>query len=133
MRHDFFFCLFRASLLFFSFFFNDTATTEIYTLSLHDALPTSSPTFVNVTMPVTWLPDFGSSCAAAFVTSCACAREPMAQKIAMQRIVFMSQTYRPSLQKKTLNRAGVARFRRRRQPGGRAKRASGSDARSHGP
>ena len=25
--------------LFFSFFFNDTATTEIYTLSLHDALP----------------------------------------------------------------------------------------------
>src|ERR1039458_6571103 len=28
----FFFC-------FFFFFFNDTATTEIYTLSLHDALP----------------------------------------------------------------------------------------------
>jgi len=27
----FFFCFF--------FFFNDTATTEIYTLSLHDALP----------------------------------------------------------------------------------------------
>src|SRR6266404_6569441 len=26
-----------------SFFFNDTATTEIYTLSLHDALPISSP------------------------------------------------------------------------------------------
>src|SRR6266540_7123769 len=26
----------------FFFFFNDTATTEIYTLSLHDALPTSS-------------------------------------------------------------------------------------------
>src|SRR5438105_14475996 len=25
--------------LFFLFFFNDTATTEIYTLSLHDALP----------------------------------------------------------------------------------------------
>src|SRR5260221_8010318 len=30
---QFFFCLF--------FFFNDTATTEIYTLSLHDALPIS--------------------------------------------------------------------------------------------
>src|SRR5215469_18746173 len=28
---------------FFFFFFNDTATTEIYTLSLHDALPTCSP------------------------------------------------------------------------------------------
>src|SRR5260370_40177779 len=26
------------------FFFNDTATTEIYTLSLHDALPISTPT-----------------------------------------------------------------------------------------
>src|SRR2546430_7437070 len=29
------------SLCFFFFFFNDTATTEIYTLSLHDALPIS--------------------------------------------------------------------------------------------
>src|SRR5258707_8527805 len=28
--------------LFISFFFNDTATTEIYTLSLHDALPISA-------------------------------------------------------------------------------------------
>src|SRR2546430_12605616 len=27
----------------FFFFFNDTATTEIYTLSLHDALPILSP------------------------------------------------------------------------------------------
>src|SRR3712207_7151566 len=27
--------------MFFFFFFNDTATTEIYTLSLHDALPIS--------------------------------------------------------------------------------------------
>src|SRR2546422_4556626 len=27
----------------FFFFFNDTATTEIYTLSLHDALPISMP------------------------------------------------------------------------------------------
>src|SRR5436189_5803021 len=31
-----------ASAVFHSFFFNDTATTEIYTLSLHDALPISS-------------------------------------------------------------------------------------------
>src|SRR5256885_13646586 len=29
----------RLPLLSFFFFFNDTATTEIYTLSLHDALP----------------------------------------------------------------------------------------------
>src|SRR5256885_8918673 len=32
-------------LVFFFFFFNDTATTEIYTLSLHDALPISSTNF----------------------------------------------------------------------------------------
>src|SRR2546422_4763355 len=29
----------RPFFIFFFFFFNDTATTEIYTLSLHDALP----------------------------------------------------------------------------------------------
>ena len=34
-----FFFFFLFFLLFFFFFFNDTATTEIYTLSLHDALP----------------------------------------------------------------------------------------------
>src|SRR3989442_2917840 len=33
-RYDFYFCTVF-------FFFNDTATTEIYTLSLHDALPIS--------------------------------------------------------------------------------------------
>src|SRR2546430_16274656 len=32
--------IFHSSFFFF-FFFNDTATTEIYTLSLHDALPIS--------------------------------------------------------------------------------------------
>src|SRR2546427_637132 len=35
----FFFFLSPIPLLLFFFFFNDTATTEIYTLSLHDALP----------------------------------------------------------------------------------------------
>src|SRR5687767_15761571 len=33
--------LFRCLYYLFFFFFNDTATTEIYTLSLHDALPIS--------------------------------------------------------------------------------------------
>src|SRR5258708_39995966 len=33
------FCVLLCSPIFFFFFFNDTATTEIYTLSLHDALP----------------------------------------------------------------------------------------------
>src|SRR6266852_7519713 len=37
-----FFILTVSYFFFFSFFFNDTATTEIYTLSLHDALPISS-------------------------------------------------------------------------------------------
>ena len=40
MEHEVFF------VLFFVFFFNDTATTGIYTLSLHDALPIyQTPTF----------------------------------------------------------------------------------------
>src|SRR2546425_6509508 len=33
--------MYHRSLSFLFFFFNDTATTEIYTLSLHDALPIS--------------------------------------------------------------------------------------------
>src|SRR3989442_15894976 len=36
-----FFFNYRLLYIFFFFFFNDTATTEIYTLSLHDALPIS--------------------------------------------------------------------------------------------
>src|SRR2546422_10923158 len=38
------FCFYYALYFLFSFFFffNDTATTEIYTLSLHDALPISN-------------------------------------------------------------------------------------------
>src|SRR2546429_9999572 len=40
-------------LLFFFFFFNDTATTEIYTLSLHDALPIwHRPVFLRLSLPV---------------------------------------------------------------------------------
>src|SRR3990170_9099919 len=35
----------QVCILFFLFFFNDTATTEIYTLSLHDALPIWSGTW----------------------------------------------------------------------------------------
>src|SRR5690242_21803833 len=31
--------MYYLSIFFFFFFFNDTATTDIYTLSLHDALP----------------------------------------------------------------------------------------------
>jgi len=38
----FFLCGLGDVFVFFFFFFNDTATTEIYTLSLHDALPICS-------------------------------------------------------------------------------------------
>src|SRR6266496_5854952 len=38
-----FVCLVACSIINFFFFFNDTATTEIYTLSLHDALPIPCP------------------------------------------------------------------------------------------
>src|SRR2546429_9011980 len=40
-------------LFLFFFFFNDTATTEIYTLSLHDALPISSP-LIRFSGPKAW-------------------------------------------------------------------------------
>src|SRR3712207_7548598 len=49
------------------FFFNDTATTEIYTLSLHDALPISAELAVAVHRQRCWssllrvLSDLGSS------------------------------------------------------------------------
>src|SRR3712207_7953352 len=36
------------------FFFNDTATTEIYTLSLHDALPIFSLLLVSALAPAAW-------------------------------------------------------------------------------
>src|SRR5256885_12394755 len=39
---------------FFFFFFNDTATTEIYTLSLHDALPISEPRPVHASRGGGW-------------------------------------------------------------------------------
>src|SRR6266850_8191450 len=38
------------------FFFNDTATTEIYTLSLHDALPISRPGGSAIGLAGGWLP-----------------------------------------------------------------------------
>src|SRR6266481_9440515 len=40
-------------IFFFFFFFNDTATTEIYTLSLHDALPSCQLTPSSMSAPRT--------------------------------------------------------------------------------
>src|SRR6266850_8217635 len=47
----------RALKLIVFFFFNDTATTEIYTLSLHDALPISGQTRELCALPVHLLPE----------------------------------------------------------------------------
>src|SRR5260221_4390095 len=46
----------RRSILTFFFFFNDTATTEIYTLSLHDALPISGARPASRKAPRRWAP-----------------------------------------------------------------------------
>ena len=53
--HLFFYFLFFV-FLYFSFFFNDTATTEIYTLSLHDALPICGvASFIFMIFPLSFL------------------------------------------------------------------------------
>src|SRR3712207_9315372 len=43
LASDFIVVIVSFFILFVFFFFNDTATTEIYTLSLHDALPIFNP------------------------------------------------------------------------------------------
>src|SRR3989449_10144817 len=45
----------QQSLCLFFFFFNDTATTEIYTLSLHDALPITYPGTLVLAEDCSWL------------------------------------------------------------------------------
>src|SRR2546426_2670834 len=48
---------------FFFFFFNDTATTEIYTLSLHDALPICrEPACPCKCPPTLWTPPNAAKC-----------------------------------------------------------------------
>src|SRR3712207_9476676 len=56
----------------FFFFFNDTATTEIYTLSLHDALPISEATFYQAILRV--FPELGGPPDAAWLSATAAAR-----------------------------------------------------------
>src|SRR3712207_8025022 len=58
------------------FFFNDTATTEIYTLSLHDALPIFAETLLAD------LPSFGVEVMDAFTPVPLAAADPMLGPIA---------------------------------------------------
>src|SRR5438874_11461823 len=57
-----------AFLFIFTFFFNDTATTEIYTLSLHDALPISMPALLTSTSTCP-SPSKNAATCSSFVTS----------------------------------------------------------------
>src|SRR2546422_11483089 len=50
----------------FFFFFNDTATTEIYTLSLHDALPISRKRARSSSAPP-WRPKDSARCASVLI------------------------------------------------------------------
>src|ERR1043166_10348407 len=64
---------------FFIFFFNDTATTEIYTLSLHDALPICALVGV-VLIEVAAVPAAAKIAATAFAHRVACDRLVNAQR-----------------------------------------------------
>src|SRR3712207_7268048 len=57
------------------FFFNDTATTEIYTLSLHDALPIFGGSGTNVTVAPPLEEAAGSCCAGAAAAAAVCRSE----------------------------------------------------------
>src|SRR5256885_9534156 len=63
--------MFLRVLLFSFFFFNDTATTEIYTLSLHDALPISDAVAVIGTSPEVKFNDPSDFLADAWIRWCA--------------------------------------------------------------
>ena len=70
----FIFFLFFLFFLLFFFFFNDTATTEIYTLSLHDALPICPrflylPILAAAAPPLFILPNSRCGSAPAFYTA----------------------------------------------------------------
>src|SRR2546429_7266426 len=76
------------SILFFFFFFNDTATTEIYTLSLHDALPICFDDEVDV----------AGRQHAIGVAVAAVAGEPNALLDALERGAFRSEEHTSELQ-----------------------------------
>src|SRR3712207_8903559 len=63
-------------------FFNDTATTEIYTLSLHDALPISSATATRTHSSTTGTPSPSST---ARRSGSECRRDPSAARTVASR------------------------------------------------
>src|SRR5256885_7117260 len=76
------------------FFFNDTATTEIYTLSLHDALPIYPH-------PVHPLLGFSGSCAICFILPSAdCLRDRKSTRLNSSHLVISYAVF--CLKKKTV-------------------------------
>src|SRR2546426_8587845 len=73
------------SLVFFFFFFNDTATTEIYTLSLHDALPILSRAWSS--------PSRSSVLAAAAPASVAAAEDPSPRPIGDRKSTRLNSSH----------------------------------------
>src|SRR2546430_15922633 len=60
-----------------SFFFNDTATTEIYTLSLHDALPISKQSWrLRMSLPRTGVCARAATLQIRPNRACACVNKP---------------------------------------------------------
>src|SRR3712207_7979960 len=70
------------------FFFNDTATTEIYTLSLHDALPisTGSPRMEASRTSTGWA--IGMECPILFRLACIWSMQPGLEVTIMRAPVF---------------------------------------------
>src|SRR5699024_12556973 len=58
------------------FFFNDPATTEIYTLSLHDALPILALDSLGVSSSLSGIEPCGAACFLAIASSCPIRRCP---------------------------------------------------------
>src|SRR5215216_8007803 len=105
----FFFIVCCCLFFFFFFFFNDTATTEIYTLSLHDALPIRWPAAIGgriAVSPRSYLPR-------------TCPRPPALPP--SQRDGTRGSRHRPSADSR------LARSRRR-AASGRARTAGGSNS-----
>src|SRR2546427_13302285 len=79
-----------SSLSFLFFFFNDTATTEIYTLSLHDALPICHCCFPTVSSPLSNASGFFAA-----VTATLCLR---ALKLRLLQATLRSEEHTSELQ-----------------------------------
>src|SRR2546427_6848096 len=77
------------------FFFNDTATTEIYTLSLHDALPICGNVEPNMGRPLFDSAFVASSCT---TSQCSARRPPSMRRMSTTIRVGRSEEHTSELQ-----------------------------------